>query len=217
MLKNKKIFLAFIGLVLFFNANAQCCEDPACKAKAKEYADKITSLAILLGKCTPPSNPNSRHINDSIVEVFRTTYPERYNEFKTLVKKISEEFIDDPSNQGKQRCFQDMLPIAGDNAMAWINHIRNVKPIFPSTEFCGGFKKRVEISQGAAFINKNTTAYLGTARFFIVYTLPVKEKCGGKVRLMVGPAYFIQSRNSYLTLSSRVGVRIGDIKPGIFS
>src|SRR6185503_11501708 len=44
-----------------------------------------------------------------------------------------------------------------------------------------------------------------------------KEKCGGRVRLMVGPGYFRHSATSYLTLSSRIGIRIADIKPNIFS
>ena len=219
MLIHKKIIIAFFGIVLFIHGNSQkCCLDPVCKQKAKEYAERVTSLVILLGKCTPESTPNSRTINQSVIDEFSRVYPERYNEFKNLVKAISVQFIDAQGNDERQICFHDQLPIeTGDNTMAWINFIRDVKPVFPSTEFCRGFKKRIEISQGAAFVNKTTTAYLASARFFVVYTLPAKEKCGGKVRLMLGPGYFIHSRTSYITLSSRIGYRIGDIKPNIFS
>lgn len=219
MLIYKKIIIAFLGIVLFIHGYSQkCCLDPVCKQKAKEYAERVTSLVILLGKCTPESTPNSRTINQSVIDEFSRLYPERYNEFKSLVKAISVEFIDAQGNEERPTCFLDQLPIeTGDNTMAWINFIRDVKPFFPSTEFCRGFKKRIEISQGATFQSKKTTAYLGAARFFVVYTFPAKEKCGGRVRLMAGPGYFRNSATSYITLSSRIGVRIGDIKPDIFS
>jgi hypothetical protein len=219
MLIYKKTFITFLSVVLFIQSNSQkCCLDPVCKQKAKEYAERVTSLVTFLGKCTPESNQNFKSINDSILNEFSRFYPERYNEFKSLVKAISVEFIDAQGDEERPTCFHDQLPIeTGDNTMAWINYIRDVKPVFPSTEFCRGFKKRVEISQGAAFLSKKTTAYLGVARFFVVYTLPGKEKCGGRVRLMVGPSYFRHSAASYLTLSSRIGVRIGDIKSNIFS
>jgi hypothetical protein len=221
MYNYKKTFLTFLAFVMFFTIDAQikCCDDPPCKQKAKEYADKITSLVTFLGKCTPETVPDSKRINDSLIAEFSTFQPERYNEFKSLIKAISAEFIDDASSQERQTCFFDLLPIAtGDNTMAWINFIRKVPPVFPSTEFCGGFKKRVEISQGAAaFLSKTRMAYLGAARAYIVYTLPSRQNCGGRVRLMAGPGYFLHSATSYITLSSRIGVRLGDIKPGIFS
>ena len=219
MLIYKKIFVAFLGIMFFINGNTQkCCLNPPCKQKAKEYAEKVTSLVTFLGKWTPESTQGFKRINDSILNEFSRLYPERYNEFKSIVKAISVEFIDDESDEERAKCFHDQLPIAtGDNTMAWINYIRDVKPVFPSTEFCRGFKKRVEISQGAVFLSKTSTAYLGAARFFVVYTFPVEGKCGGRVRLMVGPGYFRHSATSYLTLSSRIGIRMGDIKPNIFS
>jgi len=106
--------------------------------------------------------------------------------------------------------------------MCWINfirfHILKVKPVFPSTEFCGGLKKRFEINQGAtAFLSKPQMAYLGSARFYLVYTLFKKDSCGGRFRISAGPGFFLRSTKGYITLSSRVAYRITDLKADVFS
>jgi hypothetical protein len=217
----KKIFLFALGILFLCKVNAQtnCCDDVACKQRAKELADKITGLAVSLGKFTPFGSPGYPQKNDSILLEFKTQFPDRYNEFTKAIKDISAEFIDDQGGQNKQLCFLDQLPInTADNTMAWVNYIRDVKPVFPSTEFCKGFKKRFELSQGAsAFLSKQSMAYLGALRFYLIYTFSEKDKCGGRFRLMTGPGFFLRDAKAHLTLSSRLGVRIGDLKGGVFS
>src|SRR4030095_15607487 len=106
MLIYKKIFVAFLGILFFINGNTQkCCLTPACKQKAKEYAEQVTSLVTFLGKWTPESAPNFKRINDSILNEFSRLHPERYNEFKSIVKAISVEFIDHQGNEERATCF----------------------------------------------------------------------------------------------------------------
>jgi hypothetical protein len=120
-------------------------------------------------------------------------------------------------------CLENALPPNNArNVMCWINYIRlnilKVKPIFPSTEFCGGWKKRIEIGQGAsAFMNKAQSAYLGAIRVYAIYTFQKKNVCGGKFRLMAGPALFIRGAHGYITFSSRAAFRLKDLKQSVFS
>jgi len=215
MFRNKRILLASLGLLFLCNAIAQtsCCDEAVCKQRAKELADKISGLAGFLGKFTPFGSPGYPQKNDSSLAEFKRQFPDRFNDFNKTIKEISVEFIDDRGTQNKQLCFSDQLPInTGDNTMAWVNYIRDVKPVFPSTEFCGGLKKRIEISQGsAAFLSKKNMAYLGALRGYLIYQFAKKDECGGRFRLMVGPGFFLHSSTAYITLDSRIGIRIGDI------
>jgi hypothetical protein len=154
---------------------------------------------------------------------FRSSRPDQYKDLILMVKEINKNFLSDDPKYSDSGCFSDALPATGAlNVMRWINHVRfhilNVKPVFPSTEFCGGWKKRFEINQGAtAFLNKTKMAYFGSLRGYLVYTFKPKNKCGGTIRLMAGPGFFLQSRNSYITLSSRLGIRLMDLKASVFS
>jgi len=215
MFNYKKALLVLAGFLFLTNIIGQvkCCDDPLCKQRAKELANKISELTTFLGKFIPFGSPGYPAKNDSALAEYKRQFPARFNEFKKMIGEISIEIIDDQSGQNKQLCFSDQLPInTGDNTMAWVNYIRDVKPVFPSTEFCAGLKKRFEISQGAAsFLSKKHMAYLGGVRGYLIYQFAKKNECGGRFRLMVGPGFFLRSSTSYITLNSRLGIRIGDI------
>ena len=214
MINYKKLLLVLPAILFLTDTTAQnCCDTPPCKQRATELANKISDLSTFLGKFTPFGSPGYPKKNDSTLSEYKRFFPALFNEFQKTIKEISAEFIDDQSGQNKQLCFLDQMPVAtGDNTMAWVNYIRDVKPVFPSTEFCAGLKKRFEISQGAAsFLSKQHMAYLGGVRGYLIYQFAKKDDCGGRFRLMVGPGFFLRSSTSYLTLNSRLGIRIGDI------
>ncbi len=217
-----KIFLLLTVLITSNISYAQqeknCCDNAVCREKAIEYAKIISGLANYLGKCTGDTTDDSK-----VLAKLQLDKPELYNDFIRMVKLLNDYLYKDDSKFKGTECFENELArTTGENVMCWINHVRfnilGIKPIFPSTEFCGGWKKRFEISQGSsAFLNKTQMTYLGSARFFLIYTLFKKNECGGKFRIMAGPALFLRSRNSYLTFSSRIAYKLTDLKANVFS
>lgn len=216
-----KLLLLISAFLISFASPAQkkCCDDANCSEKASEYAKRITGLVYYLGKCFEGDPVETKHKNDSVLNKLKIEYRNVYDDFIRTTKIIAKEYIDKPQLEGSQVCFLNVLPKGtGSNVMAWINFIRDSKPVFPSTEFCGGWKKRFEIGQGASdFLNKTNMSYLGSIKGFLVYTFNKKDACEGNFRLMAGPGYHLRSTNSYLTLSSRFSVRIIDLKASVFS
>jgi hypothetical protein len=203
---------------LYAQSDKKCCDDSTCKQQTVEYVQRITGIVTFLGNCS-----DDEAANEATLAAFRASKPDQYRDLIQMVKEINKNFLSDDPRYSDSGCFSDALPATGAlNVMRWVNHIRfhilKVKPVFPSTEFCGGWKKRFELAQGAtAFLDKTRMAYLGSFRGYLIYTFKQKNKCGGLVRLMAGPGFFLQSRNSYITLSSRVAVRLTDLKASVFS
>ena len=54
-------------------------------------------------------------------------------------------------------------------------------------------------------------AYLGSLRGYLMYIIPGKNKCGGRLRLGAGPGFFLRSSDSYITLNTRLAVRLFDL------
>lgn len=222
-----KIFLLIAllvtnGLLYAQPEKKKCCESPVCKEKAVEYAKVISGLVAYLGNCSISTEEDLR-ADSIILAKLQEEKPEVYNDLIRMVKLLDDYlYTDIPRFRGTD-CFENELPQSmRRNVLCWINYIRfNVLKkvvVFPSTEFCGGWKKRFEINQGAsAFLSKTDMSYLGSARFYFIYTFFKKNKCGGKFRMSAGPAYFLRSRNSYLTLSSRLAYNIKDLKANVFS
>jgi hypothetical protein len=149
-------------------------------------------------------------------------------------------FLNDPKFCSSTICFGNSLPpdlAEKDNILCWIDFINDsiTRVEFPSTEFCAGWKKRLEIAQGvSSFLSKKDMAYFASIRGYLIYTpfsgkeyttcegIRRRDSCGGIVRFMAGPAYYLRNRTSYLALSSRIAFRIpgGDImlnsKKGLF-
>ena len=222
MKKLKNIYLPFVLLLTTVISYSQaekkdCCENSVCGDKVKEYAVEITGLVSFLGNCS------DTEANATTLERFRTQKPDTYNDLVRMVAILDEYLLSDNAKFEGTECLANALPTGNrSNVMCWINHIRfqvlKVKPVFPSTEFCGGWKKRIEINQGAtAFLDKSNMAYLASARVYIIYTFYKKNECGGKFRIMAGPAFFLRNANGYATLSSRLAYRLTDLKANVFS
>jgi hypothetical protein len=217
-----KLFLASCFLLPFATVSGQtgkaCCDNEDCKQQTADYVQRITGIVTFLGNCS-----DDKEVNEATLNTFRANKPDLYKDLILMVKEVNKNFLSDNPKYNDPGCFRDALPASGAlNLMRWINHIRfhilNVKPIFPSTEFCGGWKRRFEINQGAtAFLSKTKMAYFGSLRAYLAYTFKEKNKCGGTFRLMAGPGFFLQSSNSYITLSSRLAVRLTDLKANVFN
>lgn len=214
------LFSAFLlsFSLAFGQSDKKCCPDESCRQQTIEYVQRITGIVTFLGNCS-----DDKEVNETTLSTFKASKPELYHDLILMVKDINKNFLSDNPRYSDPGCFRDALPASGSlNVLRWINHVRfhilNVKPKFPSTEFCAGWKKRFELSQGAtAFLNKTRMAYFGSFRGYLAYTFKGKEKCGGTFRLMAGPGFFLQSRNSYITLSSRLAVRLADLKANVFN
>lgn len=220
-MKRLQLILSIVFLLPGYAVWAQpqktCCADTECQQKAIAYAVKISGLVNFLGSF----NETDVAENETKLNNLQLNYKQVYYDLVKTVHEIADYFFDKPRFANSLVCFTDALPVINkSNVVAWINYFRSeVKnPRFPSTEFCGGWQKRFEIAQGAtAFLSRNKMAYLGTVRGYLVYTFQQKDKCGGNFRLMAGPSLFLRNRNAYITLSTRLGMRLADLKASVFS
>jgi hypothetical protein len=211
-------FLYLLPAILYGQTAKKCCDISSCREKAEEFAVRVTGITTFLGNCS-----DDQEANETTLSNFKSSHPDLYQQLILTVKELQKYFFADKPEYSDPDCFSNALPgINKSNVMRWVNHVRfhilKVKPVFPSTEFCGGWKKRFELGQGAAaFLNKTKMAYLGSLRGYLMYTIPGKEKCGGRLRIGAGPAFFLRSSNSYITLSSRLAVRLTDLRAEVFS
>lgn len=211
-------FLFLLPGILYGQTGKKCCDVNSCREKAEEFAVRMAGIATFLGNCSDDQDANEVTLSN-----FRSSHPDLYQQLIITVKELQQYFFAEQPEYSDPDCFSNALPtINKSNVLRWVNHVRfhilKVKPVFPSTEFCGGWKKRFELGQGAAaFLNKTKMAYLGSLRGYLIYTIPGKEKCGGRLRIAAGPAFFLRSSNSYITLSSRLAVRLTDLRADVFS
>lgn len=217
-MKPQYFLLLSCWLIVVTAATAQpqqkCCENESCRVKAQTLAIRITGIVGFLGKCTD----GNKAANRLILENLKTNKKAVYDEYWVTTKAIIALMNDKKFSNGP--CFENSLPAdlaERDNVLCWVEFANDsiTKPSFTSTEFCRGWKKRFELAQGASsFLSKNDMAYLGTIRGYLMYTFgkDKEDECGGTVRLMAGPAFYLRNRTSYLALSSRVAFRLKDIK-----
>jgi hypothetical protein len=218
LLKHSLITLLFLLPGIIHGQTSKCCDINSCKEKAEEFAVRIAGIVTFLGNCS--DDPEA---NDTTLSNFKIAHPDLYQQLIVTVKELQSYFFAEQPKYSDPDCFSNVLSTNNKaNVMRWVNHVRfhmlKVKPVFPSTEFCGGWKKRLELAQGAAaFLNKTRMAYLGSLRGYLMYTIPGKDKCGGRLRLGAGPGFFLRSSNSYITFSSRLAVRLTDLRAEVFS
>ncbi|HVI48462.1 MAG TPA: hypothetical protein VM802_26570 [Chitinophaga sp.] len=197
-------------LLLHFSLHAQvkCCDDVACRQRAISLAASMNYYSKKVGPCQRQDSANQR-----ILDKLKADDPNLYTAF-TVTARQAATFIEDSLTS---TCFSDALDDAeANNVFKWllyINRERINNPQFPSSEFCGGFGRRFELSQGAANIFSNEVAYLGIVRGYITYTFAPGNTCGGHFRILMGPAFILRNNTIYSTLSTRVAYRIKDITP----
>jgi hypothetical protein len=213
-MKGITILLLCCMILIFQNTFSQekkCCDIPSCKLRSEELAARITGLAKFI-----KSKGEDKAANAQVLDSLKAANPTLFNDFIHTMKDIVT-YINDHE---QDLCFADRLPEdVSDNIFNWIIYFNDKEhpTKFPSTEFCSGLKKRFEVSQGAMNALRNDMAYLGSIRGYIVYTFGKKDQCGNKLRLMTGPAFFLQNKVVYSTLSSRISFRLKDIAPVPFS
>lgn len=202
------LLLLCIGSIRELTAQTRekCCDNAICRAKAVSYANTISALTKTLGKCQPQDSANGR-----LLTQLQQKNPQSYRDF-ILVSRQTATFINDTLNG---TCFADALPDdEANNVFQWLVYMNRqaiAHPDFPSSEFCGGLERRLELSQGAANIFSSQVAYLGTLRGYLSYTFAAAGQCGGRLRVMAGPAVFLRGNTFYTALSTRVAVRLTDI------
>ncbi|WP_212005017.1 hypothetical protein [Chitinophaga sp. HK235] len=206
----KTVLLLLLCLGSFSDVAAQvpvkCCDDASCRAKAITYAHSLSALTKILGRCQPQDSTNIQ-----LLDNLKKRDIKSYQSFVGLSKQTAT-FIHDTLNG---TCFADALPDdEASNVFQWLLYMNRTtvsSPQFPSSEFCGGLERRLELGQGAADIFSSQVAYMGTLRGYLSYTFAPAGQCGGHLRLMAGPAVFLRGNTFYTTLSSRLAVRITDI------
>ncbi|NML40142.1 hypothetical protein HHL17_23285 [Chitinophaga sp. G-6-1-13] len=202
------LLLLCIGSIRELTAQTRekCCDNATCRAKAVSYAQTISALTKTLGKYQPQDSAN-----EQLLTRLKQKNPQSYQDF-IRVSRQTATFINDTLNG---TCFSDALPDdEANNVFQWLVYMNRQDishPDFPSSEFCGGLEKRFELSQGAANIFSNQVAYLGTLRGYLSYTFAGAGQCGGRLRVMAGPAVFLRGNTFYTTLSTRLAVRVTDI------
>jgi len=209
------IKIGILLLLVSFNLFGQkkCCDSLACKARAEGLAQKITFLVAIVGKCSVDPDPAiKKRENGELLIVLKGENNALYTEFIKTVNDVKT-FINDVH---QDECFMNALPEGQYvNIYNWLAYFDD--PVkFSSAEFCSGFKRRVEINQGAANIFTSCATNLGSLRGYVGYTFGKKNNCGGKLRLMAGPAFFLRGNTSYFAFSSKLGVRISDVDPKNF-
>lgn len=215
-LKKTFLLLATLHVTFFLLAQREkkCCEDAGCKTLAKEYAIKVTGLAAYLPAASSDNAQNKRAV-DNLKQVNETIY----REFMKTAKEAHDLFLSIKAKFRNDGCFSESLPTDfKSNVLKWVAYVGNLgtNPRFPSAEFCYGLKVRLEIGQGTTDIGKNTTGYLGSFRSYLALIPGKKDKCGNKVRFLVGPAVFARGSNFYGVMSSRIAFRVKDISPSVF-
>jgi hypothetical protein len=194
--------------------NKKCCDDAGCKATAIRYAIKLTGLVEYLPKYT--SDPV---LAKKALDSLKQSNSAVYNDFMKTAKEAHSYFYGPNAKFRNDGCFTEAMPTENkSNVQLWVTYVGNLgtTPKFPSAEFCSGLKFRIELGQGATDMGKKTTGYLGSLRGYLVYTVGKKDECGNHVRIMAGPAFFLRGSTSYAALSSRIAIRLMDIKPAVF-
>lgn len=228
-MKTKALLLLLLSPLFYGNAFSQdslrtnCCDVPACREKMEAYAVRISGIALFIGEY----KRNDNEANERYLDSLKKANLPLYNNFIQTMNEILDFQDKSEDNLDRGRCFMQKLPSdVKVNVLGWKSFfgLKRHPTIFPSTEFCHGWRRRIEINQGGTNIFTKKATYLGSIHAFLMYNFAVKDKktkkkkdCGGKIRLMAGPAGYVRGNTSYLTLSSRFAYRIKDIGKAPFS
>ena len=214
------LVIVLFGTITFLNAQIpdnrkKCCEDETCKTKAKDYATQLANLVTILPEATGDSKADQKAL-DSVKRVNSSGY----KSFMKVALAAHYYFYSVESKFRRDGCFADNVSV---NVSKWVAHVGTKAPKFKSAEFEAGLKIRVELGQGSTDIRKNSIGHLGSFRTYLVYTFDKDPNrrdsfhLGNHIRLSVGPAIFSRSNIYYGALSSRIAVRVKDIKPMNFA
>lgn len=215
--KKMKTFLTTIlilAAVPCFSQQMKCCDDAGCRKTANELATAISGLVIYLGDYSDDQAVNKKALDD-----LQHSHPDVHGKLMDAEQQLINFFRDTTFRH--DQCFNDALPKnkTGVNISHWIQYLKNqlTDAKFPSTEFCKGAGWRIELNQGSSDFLSTSMQYLATARPFFYYTFTGKNECGGHLRIMAAPSYFLRNKDSYLAATGRISIRIKDLKATVFS
>lgn len=205
------LFTFFFCSNIIVAQKPSCCDKPECRKKAELLSTKVAGMSVYL-----KAEQDEPVKNKATLDSLKAANPALYKDFVIIMK----EAVVYMNTYKQDMCFIDNMPsdIYG-NAYDWITYFNDsANPVkFPSAEFCTGFKKRIELSQGAANLFKKSMTYSASLRAYLSYTFGKKGNCGNGVRISAGPAGFLKGSNSYLALSTRAAFRLKDIAPKNFA
>ncbi|MCX2746034.1 hypothetical protein OO013_19295 [Mangrovivirga sp. M17] len=199
-------YSVFFMLFIVSNwANAQDCQNltPQQLNQIQNYAEAI--VPIVLFKLHPaPNNDTERQEKlDSLKTYDYPAYVELINNIQGFIANTSQE---------QQVCFYKIADNTTVNA--WISYIyRKDAPTNESLspEFQKGIGILAEINQGVIDPFRSTEQYLLTVKGLLAYTF-AKEQAGGRIRMMLGPSLYYSKQEVDVYLTSRMEVRIYDLK-----
>ncbi|NSL87690.1 hypothetical protein ECE50_012655 [Chitinophaga sp. Mgbs1] len=217
LLLQKQLRLMIPLLLLSFGLAAQspavaprCCDVPECKTRIEALAAQMLKVVKLLGPCN--DDPT---INQDALAQLQVKFPAEYNEFEPVVREILD--IKSGRQYRNDLCFSNALPEEHRiNVLSWLSYMQkqlNGPAVFPSSEFCGGWRMRFELGQGAGSIFRKDMGYIGSVRGYLAYTFARERGCDGRLRLLAGPSVFWQNNVAYMQLSTRAAYRVKNLTP----
>ena len=208
--------LQFFQLPNIYSQLQECCFIPACEQQAKSYAEHFNRLAPLLG--APPS---TREDAIGKLEILKMENPRLFDEFNSLIKKYDNWVGEDGF---KSVCFRLKLPDDADAISDWVVEARSlrVKSSFRSSQFCRGFRFRLEGGLGAADLASSTENFNASVRALIAYTFAPSDPaasgsneflshCNGRFRLLAGLSENYISQRGVLQGLARIEFRLFDL------
>jgi hypothetical protein len=189
--------------------NAQCCEEPACRAKAEELAREMTDVLSLLGPF--PAQPPS--MTDVLNGVATTSGPWRRDGLIAAFNRVKHYRELDPDLQDCLLNFINDLDVS--NWMVYFNSLQTEVAKLPSPNFKKGWSVFAQVGAvGAADLYRDSERY--SAVYGLQFGRTIGRKQEGKerrFRWLIGASMLYQGHKTYFLASPRLEYRLSDIAP----
>ena len=211
MIKSLPVLLALTGMLYSLQLQAQnCCDDPACHDKAKQFAADIGRAVDFLGPY-PPDQPvdfkGKKHFLDSL-KVYK---PAKYVAIKLAAKHINDWSSKDVS---RRVCLSREYQTLSEDQQFWANYFITdlYSSRFRSPEFRKGAGLLLHSGIGASSPFKSTELFASLTGLLLSYTFtPKGQTTGGRIRVLLGPGLYYSATNIYWLVHPRVEFRLVDL------
>lgn len=195
----------FIALTLLSTPafSQRCCDDKQCREEAMRFATDFINIFDVLGAY--PANETQSEIEVKFNQL-KEQYPAKYAAIKSTKAKYAKWAREDVT---KKLCVVDYFGLDVNRWYAYaIRQETEIK--HRSAEFCRGPGLHFDLNFGARNPYAPLEGFANSYHFFGTYTMG-KHPCGGRLRLMLGPAYYHIGGVGYLMGALRTEIRITDI------
>ncbi len=203
-LKNTISFIIIFLLSYQITFGKDCCQDTKCSNRAQDLSERLQKEVVSLGP--KPGNAQARSV---FLDSLKHANPNKYQSIMNIAAEYNKRSKNDSD---KKRCFFSFI-LNGD-VNDWVTTIvaRNAKPTpLRSPEFCKGSGIHIDANYGVFDLGKNTEAFSSSLRALWSYTFSKNGNCGGRFRIMLGPAAYYQD-NAWEVLGNLRGeLRLGDL------